>query len=175
MRVIITGTPGTGKTAISKELGGLLSLPVVDIKEIVHKNKIFSKNKHGEMIVDIAKLKRVLLKERRSCIIDSHLVCEITLPADFVFVLRTEPEELRKRLAKRGYSRKKVDENVLCEMLDYCLLKSELNYRCRVLQLDTTGRTGLQSAKRIAMAIKNKKKRMDNVNHSKRLLKSLVS
>ncbi len=180
MLIIITGTPGTGKTEISKELGKLLGVEVLEIKKIVEKNKnrIFTKNRAGEKIVDIVKLRTILLKTiktRKTAIIDSHILCEFDLPANFVFVLRTEPKELRKRLEKRKYAKKKIDENILCEMLDYCLLKTELNYKCRILQTDTTKTTPQAAAQRIALAIKHKKKSLDSVDHSNRLLKTLVS
>lgn len=181
MLVIITGTPGTGKTAISKELAKLMKTEVLEVKEIIQKYKnkrLFFKNKDNEMIVDISKLRKIIVKEiknKRNIIVDSHLLCEMKLPADFVFVLRTEPKELARRLRKRKYSKIKIEENVLCEMLDYCLLKTELHYKCRILQVDTTKTTSITAAGRIANAIRHKKKSLDKVNHSNRLLKTLVS
>jgi len=170
MHIIITGTPGTGKTEITHELSLMLGIPAIDVKKIVKENNIFIRKK--ELIVDLKKLRPFVLNEikrKEDTIIDSHLLCEMRLPADFVFVLRTEPKTLKKRLGKRGYTKTKIDENLLCEKLDYCLLKSELNYRCIILQVDTTKSKPLTAAKRIATAIKHKKKSLDNVDYSKQL------
>lgn len=178
MIIVITGTPGTGKSEISLQLGKIFKFAVIDVKESVKKNRMFAKKKDKELLIDLKLLKRLLIgqiKNEKNAIIDSHLLCDIDLPADIVVVLRTDIKELEKRLNKRGYTKKKVYDNLMCEMLDYCLMKSELNYTCRILQANTTGKNALQNARRIALAIKHKKKSLDNVDHSRILLKSLVS
>jgi len=177
MLIILTGTPGTGKSAITAELVKLLPAATLDIKRLVERRKIYTKNRFGELEVNAKKLRKVLLAEINTrkdatLVLENHLLCEFGLPADFVFVLRTEPEVLRKRLAKRKYRKEKLGENLLAEMLDYCVVRAGENY-AKMCEVDTSRGTVKFNAKRIAMAIKNKKKICDTVDYSDQLEKYL--
>lgn len=166
MRIILTGTPGTGKTTISKILSRKLGIELISIKEIVEE-----KNLLDGIEVDLLELKRAFefLKDADNYIIEGHLACEIKLPADFVFVLRTDPEKLTKIYKERNYDEEKIKENLLAEMLDYCVQKSEKNYR-KVLELDTTYRTIDECVNEIIFAIKNNKEILDSVDYSDKLI-----
>jgi len=171
MRIVITGSPGTGKTAIAKALAKKLSVELIDIKRIVLQKKLREKNHE----VDLKKLSRSLafLKNKKSFIAEGHLACEIRLPADFIFVLRAKPKALNKRLSKRGYGRKKLDENILSELLDYCTQRAQTVYHKRPLELDTTHRSVSSCALVIEKAIKRKKKKLDAVDYSGELKRYL--
>jgi len=180
MRIIITGTPGTGKTKIGKELTMRTGWELVDLKEFVNKKKLFTRGtgtgKSKEKEVDIKKLARALipyLKQFNNYIVESHLACEIKIPADFVFVLRTNPSVLKKRMQKRKYRKQKIDENLEAEMLDYCVQRVEGVYRTAPLELDTSKRSIKQCAFEIEKAIKQKKKKLDVVNYTQDLEKYL--
>ncbi len=152
MKVLITGTPGTGKTQVAKELGLITGWDVFHISEIAEEAQaILGWNGHeGE--VDVHKLCAYLtplLKDKENVIFEGHLGCEIPCPAELVVVLRTNPEELEKRMETRGYGKEKIDENIMAELLDYCYQLSGKNYVCEVVELDTSGRTAEESAKRI--------------------------
>ena len=175
MRIVITGTPGTGKTRIARLLAKRTGWPLVEIKEFVNANKLFKKEK-GTKAVDVAALGKRLrpaLARSRDYIVEGHLACEVRIPADFVFVLRTHPEKLRARLAKRRYAKKKLDENLEAEMLDYCVQRVLKEYRAEPLELDTTRRSVPQCAAEILRAIKHKKKKLDSVDYSGELKKHL--
>jgi adenylate kinase len=65
-------------------------------------------------------------------------------------VLRCRPDELRKRLGRRKYRKKKIQENAEAEALDVCLIETVEAYRpSQILELDTTGRDAASSADRI--------------------------
>jgi adenylate kinase len=168
MRIIITGSPGTGKSIIARLLSRKMGLELVDIKKIVEQKKLCAGSSRE---VDIKKLAKALhfLKRKKDYIVEGHLACELRLPADFIFVLRTNPDVLGKRMAKRKYSKKKIQENLMAEMLDYCTQRVESVYRKKPLELDTTSRTAAKSAAEIEKAIKQKKKKLDSVNYSKEL------
>ena len=171
VRIIITGTPGTGKTKIAKALAKLTGWELVGLKEFINKHHLFS-IKAKEKEVDIKKLARVLipyLRQFNNYILEGHLACEIKLPADYVFVLRTDPKVLRKRLAKRKYSKEKLEENLMAEMLDYCSQRVEAVYKRAPLELDTTKRSPDHCAKIMLSAIKQRKKKLDVVNYTKEL------
>lgn len=170
-RVVITGTPGTGKSQISRLLARKTSLALIEIKEFVNKNRLF-KMDGKEKVVDVAKLRKRLLPELSHLpgyVVEGHLACEFRIPADFVFVLRTNPRTLKRRLATRRYARKKLDENLEAEMLDYCVQRAEREYREKPLQLDTTKRNAASSARRMLLAIKRKEKKLDAPDYSKEL------
>lgn len=172
MRIVITGSPGTGKSEVARKLAMRLGLEVVDIKKIVRNKKLLAKNHE----VDIKRLARALafLKNKRDYVVEGHLACEVKLPADFVFVLRTHPRVLRQRLAKRRYSKKKLEENLMAEMLDYCTQRVEQAYQKKPLELDTSQRSASESVRAIQKAIKQKKKKLDSVNYSKELLRQVL-
>ncbi|MFH0736970.1 MAG: AAA family ATPase [Candidatus Micrarchaeota archaeon] len=162
-RIIITGTPGTGKSEVAKALAAELGLPLIDIKGLVREKKLAKRDE-----VDIPRLAKALgfLKKMPGFVAEGHLACEIRLPTDFVIVLRTHPKALRKRLSKRGYGKKKLEENLLAEMLDYCSQRVVSEYPRKPLELDTTGRTARACALIIAKAIKQKKKRLECVDYT---------
>jgi adenylate kinase len=170
MRVIITGTPGCGKSAVAAELSRLMGLRLVDIKRIARRDGLVSRS--GE--VDVKRLSSSLAYLRREdgFVAEGHLACEIRLPHDAVVVLRCEPEALRRRLSRRGYGKRKLEENVMAEMLDYCTQRVEKVYGVRPLELDTSSRTPRQSALEITGAIKHKKKKIDTVDYSSALIRS---
>jgi len=167
MRIVITGSPGTGKSTIAKLLSKEMDLELMQIKEIVEEKKLMNK-KHE---VDIKKLSRLLiqLKKKKDFIIEGHLACELKLPADFIFVLRTNPKILKRRLSKRKYEKGKIEENLMAEMLDYCTQRVQKEYRKKPLELDTSELNAKQAMSKIRKAIKQKKKKLDLVNYSKEL------
>ncbi|MEW6748476.1 MAG: AAA family ATPase [Candidatus Micrarchaeota archaeon] len=168
MRIVITGSPGTGKSLIARELADMLSLELVDLKKVVREKKLLGKGQ----AVDVKKLANALvfLRKKDDYVVEGHLACEMRLPADFVFVLRTKPSELRKRLAKRRYGKRKLEENLMAEMLDYCTQRVRAEYGKEPLELETGGRMPETCARTIARAIKQKKKKLDRVSYSKELM-----
>ena len=119
------------------------------MNEILKEKKLYSKITNGEYVADFRKLKthlNALLKEK-NIILESHLLCDLKLEADLVIVLRCNPKELEKRLFKRKYSKTKLKENVLSEILDYCYINALKNYGSKVMQLESTKRIGIAKIK----------------------------
>jgi adenylate kinase len=142
MRLLLTGTPGCGKTVLSEKLAIFLKAKLVDVNGIIDKNKIYRLNAKKEKEVDLKKLSKILkgvLVKEKNVVIESHLLCEMPLPCDRIIVLRCNPLVLKKRLEKRGYALWKVKENVLAELLDYCIVRTEENYaKGKIVQVDFT-------------------------------------
>jgi adenylate kinase len=172
MRIVITGSPGTGKTTIGHMLSELLGLELVDIKKLVEEKGLCQ---GPECEVDVLELARELefLEEKDDYIVEGHLACEMELPAEFVIVLRTNPEVLRSRLAERGYGEKKLGENLMAEMLDYCTQRAEKLYPRKPMELDTSSRTPEECVALIQEAVKNNKKKLDSVDYSASLSRLL--
>jgi adenylate kinase len=118
MRIAVTGTPGVGKTMVAAHVSDTLKIEHIDVSQTASKMGAVIKKEEGSLVVDTDIL-RENLQKMDNIIIDSHFA-EV-FDVDFVFVLRCEPKILYERLRKRGYSEKKIKENVLAEMLDYCL------------------------------------------------------
>ncbi len=137
-KIIITGVPGTGKTTIANMLGEHFMTRVIHITDYIKENELIEKKlRDGTIIPKMKELRNMLNKE--TGIIEGHLACEFKLRNSFVLVLRCHPEELKKRLKKRGYSTKKIKENVEAEALDYCTQMARQNYKA-VFEIDTTNK-----------------------------------
>lgn len=136
MKLVITGTPGTGKTTLAARLARALGCPLFDANALAKANRLVKK----DGATDLKKLKQVLSREARKekkFVAEGHLLCEFALKCDACVVLRCSPAVLGKRLAKRGYAKQKINDNVLCEALDYCLVNAERRYK-RAIQIDNT-------------------------------------
>jgi adenylate kinase len=168
MRIVITGTPGTGKTTIAKVLGKELGLPIIHINDYVKKHKLVLRKTDHTLMVDTKKLKKRLEKENG--IIEGHLACEFGLPRTRVIVLRRHPRLLQKHYKKKRYSKQKQRDNLVCEALDYCTILAETNYKKRnVFDVDTSKRTIKATANKVILVL-DKKAKPDNVDFSGFLL-----
>ena len=131
MVIIVTGTPGTGKTTYAKALAGKLGYTYLDLTEfIIKKNLHEGKDPlRDTIIVDEDALLTVLLPKivaNPEMVVDGHFSHE--LPKENVkrcIVLKCELKELEKRLKARGYSEEKVRENLDAEIFDVCLHEAE--------------------------------------------------
>jgi adenylate kinase len=124
--IIVTGTPGAGKTSVAKRIAKQMKCEYFDVTAFIKKKKLydFYDRKSKSYVVDTKKLNKELVKiaKKGNVVIDSHL--SHYLPSkvvDLCVVAKCELKELKKRLEKRGYSEAKVRENLDCEIFDICL------------------------------------------------------
>ena len=158
MRIAITGTPGVGKTTVSKVLGEKLGIKVIDITKVVKRYKLYTEKDEDmdSYVIDFDRLEdfiKEIEKKERNIILDGHV--SHLLNPDYTIVLRCNPEIIKERLEKRGYKTKKVLENIQAEILDVCLCES----KGKVYEIDTTGRDVEDIVSEIIEAIKHKKER----------------
>jgi adenylate kinase len=125
--IIVSGTPGTGKTTIAKKISKEIKGQYVDVNETVKKHRLSEgyDRKRKSMIIDTKKLNKVLIeminKSKKILVIDSHL--SHYLPKGYVkvaVICKCDINELRKRLKKREYSKEKIEENIEAEIMDVC-------------------------------------------------------
>ena len=148
-RVAVTGSVGTGKTALGRALASRLGLEFFSVTDLVNENQFLSLSfSNGEHEVDVPALKDFLSSSLpASFVVESHLLCEFKVDCDILIVLRCNPSVLLKRLSPRNYSEQKLASNVLSEMIDYCVLESEKRYAPeKILVLDNTSFLSTDSA-----------------------------
>lgn len=142
--LIITGTPGVGKTTLAKALAERYGYHHVDVNLLVKQRKLGGKydQKRKCTIVDIRKLNRHLLQiilwakhEKIKVVIDSHL--SHYLPpkvVDRCIVVTCDLKVLKKRLQQRKYPKAKIAENLECEIMGICEQEArEIGHRVRII------------------------------------------
>ncbi len=147
--IVVTGTPGVGKTVVSSLLASKLNAFHIDLGELVKLEKLWSDmDKTREtLIADMPKLsKRVremIERSKLDIILDGHYAVDV-VPAKrvhVVFVLRREPDELRRSMRERGFEGKKLKENLAAEVLDVCLYSAvKICGVEKVCEIDVTGK-----------------------------------
>lgn len=144
--ILITGTPGVGKTTIGEILQqkgfNVLNLNHLIIENGYYYGFDFSRD---TVIIDEEKLAEFLTTfiENKTNIlfIEGHFINPV--PTNFVekiFIIRCNPNILRKRLqSSRKYSRKKIEENISAEIFEECLHSVQEKFQSiPVLELDAS-------------------------------------
>jgi len=137
----ITGTPGTGKKTLAPMIASMMGLPCISLYEDAVASGLIRSNE-TDAKVDTAALGRYVAKHAtKPALVYGHLlpyVLEDELIAR-VIVLRCEPKTLKTRLNIRGYSRKKIRENLEAELIGVLSSESVRKYgRSKAVELDTT-------------------------------------
>lgn len=142
MKVALTGTPGTGKSSVSRMVGE--GFRVIDINELVRERyNVGADPERGSLIADIDGLRDCVEKLAGNVILEGHLTH--LLPVDKIIVLRASPRALQTRLKARGWSDRKIRENLEAEALDIILVEA-MDVSDEVYEIDTTDRDMAQVA-----------------------------
>ena len=126
--IILTGTPGTGKSAIA-DLLEAKGYSAVNVGNLIKDEELFdSYDKiRDSFVIDDNKLNAVLtlLINKNSSplplVLDGHVVRLPPLMVSKCIVFRCSIHNLRKRLVVRGYSESKIDENIEAEIMEVIL------------------------------------------------------
>ncbi len=131
--IIVTGTPGTGKTMLAKKHAKKHGYMYIDVNALITRNKLHERydKKLKTKIIDTEKMAKFLISHikklsGKGVVVDSHLSQH--LPASLVdecFVTTCELKMLRKRLKKRGYSAQKIKDNLEAEAFQSCLVEAQ--------------------------------------------------
>ena len=164
--ILVTGTPGVGKTTVSHKLASKLDAHYVSITELVKKQQLIAgiDENRQTLVADTKKiskqLQQILAKTEGRVVIEGHYVVDVVPKKDVntVFVLRRDPRELKSALENRGYEEKKLWENLAAEILDVCLW--DALSACgvdKVCEIDVSGKTVEAVVEEIMMVLEKRK------------------
>ncbi len=157
--VALTGTPGTGKSAVSRILKKR-GYSVTEVMELVRKTGTSCTYSAREdcFIVDTAELTArcaPLWSERGEVmIVEGHLAHYASCSS--AIVLRCHPSRLFARLEKRGWEKEKIMDNVRSEVLDVILIEAMERIKS-IQEIDTSDMTPADTAGAVERAIRGKK------------------
>jgi adenylate kinase len=144
--VLVTGTPGVGKTALAKSLMQNSGFKLIELNRLIRKEKLYI---HYDMarktyVIDEKKLRRrleLLSRSSEKIVLPTHLIGGFLPKASvkLALVLRLDPVVLYKRLRTRGWTKQKAWENTEAEILDVSLQESRsLLGPSKVYEIDTS-------------------------------------
>ncbi|MHC1580208.1 MAG: adenylate kinase family protein [Methanopyraceae archaeon] len=166
VKVAITGTPGVGKTTV----GRVLRRKGYDV---LHLNRVARElgalleedEERQARVVDVHALERYVREWEPGsdpAFVESHYAH--LMPVDLVVVLRLHPRELERRLREKGYSPRKISENLEAEFVGVCYGEAvevrSGGFPARppgdVIQLDVTGLSPEEAAERVLEAVESR-------------------
>ncbi|KAJ9073210.1 factor activating pos9 [Entomophthora muscae] len=136
--VLITGTPGTGKTTLSELLATVTGFQHIVVGDLVKQKELHDgyDEEFDTYILNEDKLNDELedMLVEGGKIVDFHS-CEVFPERffDIVVLLQTDNSKLYKRLAARGYSQKKITENVECEIMQVVMEEVYDSYKEEII------------------------------------------
>jgi len=141
MIIVITGTPGVGKTTLAKVLETKLKWKRLNLSYYYKKLSTKYNRKKQCYDIDMKKFEKLIVdKSKDNLIIDSHIAHLLpTKMVDLCIVLTcSNLKKLEKRLVDRKYSTKKVRENLDAEIFQVCLLESrEMGHKVIIVDTST--------------------------------------
>lgn len=134
MKWSLSGTPGTGKTAVASLLEEK-GYKILRITDLISDFSVGFDKERNSSIIDEDKLNKYILTIKDDMIVEGHI--SHLLNTEGVIILRCHPNELIKRLEKKKWNAVKIKENLEAEALDIILDKS-LEKHTRIWEIDTT-------------------------------------
>ena len=134
MNIALTGTPGTGKTTLSKKL----NYNIVSINQS-YPEISDGKNENGDWLINLDKLlDKIEVAKYNNTVFEGH-VSHFLENLDLIIVLRCQPSKLQERLEERNYNQEKIRENIEAEALNIISEEAIDSYgEEKVFELDTS-------------------------------------
>jgi len=138
--LLVTGTPGTGKTRLAARLQDSLGFNVINVGDFSKENDCLGEWDDDYQSHEIEEDKLLDLLEPRLGQGEGGVIVEHHVPDlfperwfDLVLVLRCNNTELYDRLSGRGYTGRKLEENVQAEIFQTILEEAQAGYREEVV------------------------------------------
>ena len=158
MRVGLTGTPGTGKTAVATFLQKQ-GYTIVRLHELAKQNGCVDgvDKKRDTELIDMTKLNNYIKKHYGAdglVFFEGH-IAHLLKSMEKVIILRCHPQTLRKRLATKKWKEQKIQENIDAEIIDVILCETvEKHAKEDIFEIDTTKKTREEVAASITTLVK---------------------
>ena len=136
--ILVTGTPGTGKSTTAEQAAERIGFKYINVTLLIQQHECHEgkDEEFDTLILDEDKLLDVMepILAEGGCIVDFHTP-EIFPERWFelVLVLRTSTAALFDRLTARGYSEKKRNENMECEIMEIVAEAARESYEAEIL------------------------------------------
>ncbi|MFQ6068694.1 MAG: adenylate kinase family protein [Candidatus Bathyarchaeia archaeon] len=165
--LVVTGTPGVGKSCVSSLLASRLNGSYVNLGDLVKHEGLSNgvDRKRETLIADIERVSKrvreIIGQSEGYVIIDGHFAMDVVSAEDvfLAFVLRRNPDELEEILIERGFKKSKIMENIAAEILDVCLFDAVRAYnKKKVCEVDVSDRTVENVVDEIICVIDGRKK-----------------
>jgi len=163
MKISISGTPGTGKTVVSKKLAKQMKYKLIELNKDIKTKKLYDSydKKRKCFVVDVKKINSYFKKiKEKDIIVDSHL-SHTLIGLDKIFVLRCKPNVLEKRLHKKRWNKEKIRENLEAEYISLISWEAR-QINKNVYDVDNTRSKALNTIKQIINGRGNKYKKQIN-------------
>lgn len=165
--ILVMGTPGVGKTTVSRLLASKLDAVHVNLAELVERENLISgvDKARETLIADTSRVSKriqeIIRESERDVIIDGHYAVDV-VPAKniyIVFVLRRDPDELKGFMEDRGFKERKLWENLAAEILDVCLWDAVSTCGSdKVCEIDASGKRVEDIVEDMISALEGRKK-----------------
>lgn len=153
MKIALTGTPGTGKTAVGAVLAAQ-GYTVESFDDLAAHCVVGFDRERDCRIVDVEAVDRQFRQRHDQVVVEGHL--SHLLSVECVVVLRCHPDVLRERLAAKKWPEAKIRENVAAEALDVITVQAvERHGEERVGEVDTTHLSAQQAAQEIVKIVEH--------------------
>ena len=165
--VLMTGTPGVGKTTVAKALVSQLDAQYVNLTELAEKEGLvvgIDRDRDTIIINEVTmkqKMRELIeTSDKQNIVVDGHYAA-IVVPKELVtraFVLRRYPVELKAFMEKAGFAGRKLWENMTSEILDVCLVDT-LNAvgSEKVCELDVSGKSVAETVAEVLAILKGER------------------
>lgn len=170
--ILVTGTPGVGKTAVSRLLASKLDAVHIDLAELVKREELISgvDKVRETLIADTdrvsKRIQEIMRESEGDVIIDGHYAVDVVSAKNIhvVFVLRRDPDELKGFMEDRGFKERKLWENLAAEILDVCLWDAVSACGSdKVCEIDATGKRVEDVVEEMISVLEGRKKCMVGV------------
>ncbi|CAH2241079.1 adenylate kinase isoenzyme 6 homolog [Pararge aegeria] len=137
--ILITGTPGVGKSTISKLLSERIKYPWREVSKLAEEYSCLDEYdpEYQCPFLNEDKLLDIMegMMAKGGNIVDYH-GCEFFPERwfDGVFVIRANNTTLYDRLSARGYTGKKLEDNIQCEIFETLLEEAQSSYKPEIVQ-----------------------------------------